>query len=337
MITRTVHFVGGAGFLVPWERQIPGGGNVWGQTEYLERLQPGDEPDWLVVYEAWPAGQFATRVPREHRILVCAEPESFHRYQSKFLNQFGHVITTQRGTSHPSVIYSQPAISWFVGVRFGAPGERNEYPLKFEDFAGGNPPKTKLCSVVCSNKAVSKGHRQRLAFVELLKRKFGDQIDVYGRGFNEIKDKDEALAGYRFHIAIENSIHRDYWTEKLADPFLRGCFPIYAGCPNLIDYFPEGSFAPIDIDKPAQAINAIRSIMGSDLDKINSAALEEAKRRVLWEHNALALLEQTYIELEKEAPAKQLLGRAETLISDDGWKQRRFRKRVIAYVKSLVR
>lgn len=336
MNVRKVHFVGASGFKVPWERQIPGGGNVWDRTKYLESLPAEEEPDWLVVYEAWPEGKFSTKVPRERRILVCAEPESFHRYQPKFLEQFGHVITTQRGGAHPGVIYSQPAISWFVGVRFGRPGEKNEYPLKFEDFSAGNPVKTKLCSVVCSNKAVTRGHKRRLAFVERLKKELGDEIDVFGRGFREIKDKDEALADYRFHIAIENSSHRDYWTEKLADPYLRGCFPIYAGCPNLSDYFPKDSYVPIDISKPDLAIKTIRSVLASKMDVEHAAALAEAKRRVLWEHNALALLERTYQKIEARGQGCRLLNSEEILLSDHEWKQLTWRKTLSRSLRSLI-
>ncbi len=335
MTIKRVHFVGGSGFKVPWERQIPGGGNIWGQTEYLEYLNPGDEPDWLVVYEAWPLGPFSTRVPRERRVLVCAEPASFHRYQSKFLGQFGHVITTQRRTGHPGVIYSHPAISWFVGVRFGAPGEANEYPLKFEDFVAGNPPKTKLCSIVCSNKAVSIGHRRRLAFVDRLKKEFGNEIDVYGRGFREIGDKDEALSNYRFHIAIENSVHRDYWTEKLADPLLRGCFPIYAGCPNLTDYFPKKSFLPIDIAKPEAAIQSIRSILASQIDMEHASTLAEAKQRVLWIYNAPSVLDRILDNLEPHVSARRALSNDVRLLSDNEWKQLRLRRRFTNYLRRI--
>lgn len=325
---RRVHFAGGSGFQFPWARQIPGGGNTWGDTEYVDKWAPDDLPDWLLVCDAWREGPFATRIPRERRILICAEPESFHRYQKRFLAQFGHILTTQRGTGHRGVIYIQPAISWFVGVRFGKDGAPNEYPLEFEDFVAGNPPKTKLCSVVCSNKAVSKGHRKRLAFVERLKQVLGDQIDVYGRGFSEVRDKDEALAEYRFHIAIENSSHLDYWTEKLADPILRGCYPIYAGCPNLDDYFPKGSYTRIDIDRPEQAIHSIRAILQSELDREQVAALGEAKRRVLWEHNMLAVMERTYPRLEQALASPRLLDVAESLYSDHECKDLKLSRRL---------
>ena len=328
MPLRNVHFVGNSGFKVPWERQIPGGGCVWKNTRYIADPTADQALDWLVVYEAWSAETLQTHIPLERRILVCAEPRSFHKYQKKYLAQFGHVITTQRGTGHPGVLYQQPAISWFVGVSFGAPGEPNEFPLRFEDFIAGNPPKTKLCSVVCSNKTVTKGHRQRLAFVERLQREFGSKIDVFGRGFNEIRDKDEALAAYRFHIAIENSCHDDYWTEKLADPLLRGCFPIYAGCPNLASYFPYGSYESIDLSRPTQALQTIKQLLNSHVDIERADVLAQAKHRVLWEHNAMAMLERTYEALEGSSAIQVPSRQPQRLLSDEECKDTKFSRRV---------
>ena len=54
---------------------------------------------------------------------------------------------------------------------------------------------------------------------------------------NPIEDKFDALIGYKYHLALENSVIPDYWTEKLADSLLAWCKPIYYGCPNINDYF----------------------------------------------------------------------------------------------------
>ena len=272
---------------------------MWEDTQYTFDDVPDGQPNWLVVYDGWPAGsEFHTSVPMQRRILVCAEPESFHRYQPHFLRQFGHVITSQSGVKHPGVIRSQVGINWFAGVRFNGSAGPHSAVLRFQDFEAGNPAKTKLCSVVCSTKAVTAGHRARLAFVQQLQAELGDQVDVYGRGFREIADKDAALADYRFHIALENSVQLDYWTEKLADPYLRGCFPIYVGCPNLDAYFPPTSYARIDISNPRYAITRIKEILASDMDRNQAVVLAEAKRRVLWEHNIFSLLNGVYARLE---------------------------------------
>lgn len=336
MVHRKVKFVSSSGSVWPWQRQIPSEDRVWGETKYAIDSEPDFVPDWLVVYEGWTHTEFSTRTPLERRIFVCGEPESLNRYDPRFLEQFGHVITTQRGIRHQGAIYSQAAINWFVGVEFNGPSGPYVPKLSFADFEAGNPPKTKLCSIVCSTKAVTPGHRQRLDFVELLKEVFGDQIDIYGRGFREIKDKDEALAGYRFHIALENSSLPDYWTEKLADSFLRGCLPIYAGCPNLSEYFPTGSYVPIDLNKPSQAVETIKGVLRSRLDVYHSVDLAEAKRRVLWEHNIFALLERVYMRLERQVPSCVPQAMATVLLRDHVMKSMRFRRRVKSFLRRML-
>lgn len=295
---REVLLVDGEGGAWPWRRQMREPGDVWGATHYTFATDSKSKPDWLVVFSAWPEVVLQTSVPKHRRIFVAGEPESFHRYQPRFLEQFGTVITTQRGTRHPRAIYSQPAINWFAGVRFQDGPQRLVPVLDYADLAVGNPVKTKLCSVVCSSNATTKGHRKRIEFVDLLQREFGDRIDFYGRGRREMADKDEALAQYRFHIALENSVHSDYWTEKLADPFLRGCYPIYNGCPNLSNYFPDGSYSRIDLAKPRAALATVRAVLESDIDRQHAAELAEAKRRILLDYNLFAVLERIYPDLE---------------------------------------
>jgi hypothetical protein len=298
MKKRKVLFVDESGGAWPWGRQLPRGGDAWGDSVYTFSTNCTGGYDWLVVYSAWPDMDLLTSIPRSRRIFIAGEPESFHRYQDRFLDQFGTVITTQRGTRHRGAVFTQPGINWFAGVRFQSGAERFQSLLDFSDFVAGDPVKTKLCSVVCSNNAVTRGHRQRIEFVERLKQEFGDQIDFFGRGTRTMADKDEALAAYRFHIALENSVHPDYWTEKLADPFLRGCFPIYSGCPNLEDYFPAGSYARIDLDKPRQAMATIADVLQGELDRSSIKQRQEAKRRILYEYNIFAVLEKLYPQLE---------------------------------------
>ena len=95
-------------------------------------------------------------------------------------------------------------------------------PFSFDDFETHDPQKTKLVSVVASNQTYLPGHRARLEFVAKLKEALGDQVDVFGRGINGFADKRDVLDDYRYHIAIENSVCENYWTEKLADPYMQG-------------------------------------------------------------------------------------------------------------------
>ena len=94
--------------------------------------------------------------------------------------------------------------------------------------------KTKMISMIASNKNMCDGHRKRLEWVE----RFRDQVDFFGRGFStEIAKKEEGLCDYMFSIAIENASYETYFTEKLLDCFATGTIPVYYGAPNIGDVF----------------------------------------------------------------------------------------------------
>jgi hypothetical protein len=102
--------------------------------------------------------------------------------------------------------------------------------------------KTKNVSMVSSNKAMVLGHLYRLAWVE----KFKNKLDFFGRGFNPIEKKEEALRDYRFSVAIENCAMPNYFTEKIGDCFATGTIPVYYGCPNIGDYFNTDGIIMLD-------------------------------------------------------------------------------------------
>ena len=266
---------------------------------------------------------------------MAGEPESFHVYQPNFLKQFGTILTTQRKSRHAHAIRSQVGINWFAGVRFQSGTERFQATLNFSDFEREPPAKSKLCSVVCSDQTVTKGHRERLAFVNHLKAAFGDKIDFYGRGSRPMPDKDEALADYTFHIALENSRLPDYWTEKLADPILRGCFPIYSGCTNVFDYFPKNSLALIDTGNPERSIETIRKILQEGLTTDYNNVLAEVRKKILYQYNIFPVLENMYPTISPgfsfHPPAQHLY----QIFSDHEIKNQKLSRRLKRCLKSF--
>lgn len=52
-------------------------------------------------------------------------------------------------------------------------------------------------------------------------------------------DKAPCFEHSMFHIAVENSQNKNYFTEKIVDAFLTNTVPIYWGCPNIGDFFDE--------------------------------------------------------------------------------------------------
>jgi len=72
-------------------------------------------------------------------------------------------------------------------------------------------------------------------------QKLQGQVDFYGRGFNEIENKEEGLIDYMFSVAIENASYATYFTEKIQDCFATGTIPVYYGAPDIGKFFnPKG-------------------------------------------------------------------------------------------------
>jgi hypothetical protein len=94
-------------------------------------------------------------------------------------------------------------------------------------------PKTKMISFITSNKNFTVGHKIRLEWVQ----KIGDQVDLFGRGFKEIANKEEGLCDYMFSVAIENGFYESYFGEKILDCFATGTIPVYLGAPDIGDFF----------------------------------------------------------------------------------------------------
>ena len=103
--------------------------------------------------------------------------------------------------------------------------------------------KSKLVSMIASNKGYTEGHRRRLKVVQAYVDKFG-QDDLYGWGLTHelpLKEKSRGLREYMFSFACENANYPTYFTEKLTDCFACGTIPVYYGTAGVAQYFnPEG-------------------------------------------------------------------------------------------------
>jgi hypothetical protein len=97
----------------------------------------------------------------------------------------------------------------------------------------GIHPKTKMASMITSNKRWTRQHEIRHDFAMANQ----DKIDVFGRGINEIPNKEVGLKDYRFSFAVENDTYDTYFTEKILDCFATGTIPIYMGTKKIVEYF----------------------------------------------------------------------------------------------------
>src|SRR5574344_663659 len=148
------------------------------------------------------------RVAPENTIFLSTEPRSVLVYPRKYLAQFGMVCTCQEHVHHNNVVLAPPVLPWLVGCH---EDERHNYvgTRDFDSLSSvETSAKTKLISVITSNRAFTRGHVRRIEFVRQLKEYYGDKLDVFGRGFNDFADKWDVLAPYKYHIAIENCVER---------------------------------------------------------------------------------------------------------------------------------
>lgn len=154
------------------------------------------------------------------------------------------------------------------------------------------PPKSKLISCITTGRYRRSGHKHRIEFLKRLTHAHPGILDLFGKNVGRfdlstisdykgpIKDKWDGLAPYRYSFVFENTAEKNYFSEKFADAILAGCMPIYWGCTNLSDFFPEDSFVELDTTKD-EAVNTVMEIINSDYREQHLAALEKAKDLIL--------------------------------------------------------
>ena len=146
-------------------------------------------------------------------------------------------------------------------------------------------------SAITSNKTITKGHIDRFEFANELKYYFGDKVELFGNGVNNIADKWDALKNFKYHVVIENSSYKHYWTEKLADCFLAGTYPFYYGCKNIYDYFPDDSLTEIDIYDRRESFRIIEEGINENIFESSFSGLKKAKELVLNKYNLFPVIE----------------------------------------------
>ena len=88
-------------------------------------------------------------------------------------------------------------------------------------------------------------YKQRFNLNQALYNKFSF-IDFFGGLGNNLQYKKDGLIQYRFSLAIENSNEPGYVSEKFYDPILTDTIPIYFGCSNIKNMWPQNGYILLD-------------------------------------------------------------------------------------------
>lgn len=273
-----------------WAKQCPDGQPRWGRCEFISDLNCR-EYDWFVVIDDIPRVQPGKieqlACPRAKTILVTSEPSTVARYGRAFAAQFARVLTFQeeQALPHTNATRTQTGNIWFYGKSF-------EEMERQQTIA-----KTQMISTVCSSKQQAHTmHALRYNFTQKLKTEV-PELEIFGHGVRYVEKKSDALDPFKFHLVIENHIARHQWTEKLADAFLAYTVPIYCGCPNVFEYFPEDSVIPIDINDFEGSLITVRRVLETEGEyERRLSAVKEARRLVMYEYNLPAMLNRIITE-----------------------------------------
>jgi hypothetical protein len=210
-----------------------------------------------------------TYCPKENVIFLTDEVHDQKVYYQSFLNQFSAVITPRTDLDHCNILNSHELNTWHLHKSF------------IEVSEPGLIKKSKTISIVSSDLTDLPGHKKRFAFVNKIIGHFKDEIDVFGRGFRFIDDKWDALAPYKYSIAIENNSVPGYFTEKLTECYLAQTYPIYYGAPDIDKYFSLDSMLKIDIDDFQSSIYKIEKLIAEDGYESCQSSLVEEKYKYL--------------------------------------------------------
>ena len=241
------------------------------------------ECDFWIVYGGLPNHAETTKVNPKNIFVFTTEFDGY--FNQKFLNQFEKIVTVDTKLQGDKIIYGQIGLPWFINNSFDN--------LHQQDFI----KKTKLISIVASNNSritYSRNYKIRFDFVMALKKYFGNEIDIFGRGFKEITNKEDGLLPYKFSVAIENMPIPYVISEKINDCFLTHTFPLYYDCPNINRFYDERAYAKLDIMDHGYSITMIEKILSTpNYYEEHLDAIIEAKRKYLMEFSFQAVFVKT--------------------------------------------
>jgi hypothetical protein len=264
-------------------RQTSAQNGIWDGIQFT--TDPCGECDYLIFLNNKMTKKVTVKCPPENIWAIMQEP--YYKGHSDWLMEkhdyFAKVFTHHPPAPSDKYISSHPALPWYIDKTYDQLVSC-EIPLK-----------TKSLSWVIGNATDLPGHFKRLALLKTLPNASGLGIDLFGRAVNPINDKWQGLSPYKYSLAIENSSSPDYWTEKIADCFLAWTVPIYYGCVNIENYFPEKSFIRIDINNPAQSLNDIKEIVQQDNWEDRNKALAEARELILKKYQLFPFLAEKII------------------------------------------
>jgi hypothetical protein len=219
------------------------------------------------------------------------------------------VFGFEKSNYNPMSIVIETVSHMFYGGR--GPWEEGYDFWNYDNLINYNFTKTKdFCSFVSKNGINDESHPFGCLYgdrVNLINN-IHDKVlymDFYGWGNSgNLKPfalkKGETIKDYKFCLTIENSSENYYISEKFYDCILTNTIPIYYGCKNIRDFWPENGYILLDnISDTDYVINLIENINNNSEEIYNKMLPEiiKMKKRYFDEFNPLKKIKKEIYEL----------------------------------------
>lgn len=270
------------------------GNGRWGRIQF--QIGYDEDCDFLIILnrsKSW----LKTRLPRDRIWGVIQEPpneifKAMHRGQPWMGRVYNQLYGAQRTGGR--FFQSHPMIPWFAGY-------------SYEEAKDLAPIEKDLnLSCITSKTRFFKGHQHRFSILENFQKAY-PEIELFGRGYRFVENKNEAFARYRYSLVMENSRYPYYFTEKIFDCLLNWTVPIYFGSPNITDFLPQDCV--IELSGSAQETDSQISNLTPEDYQRRLGAIAEARRLIL---NELSLF--AYLANEIENADRDLAKAGHTLV-----------------------
>jgi hypothetical protein len=122
-------------------------------------------------------------------------------------------------------------------------------------------------------------------------------MDIWGRGWNPdgnkikgpVVEKRDAIIDYEFSVGIENSIEKNYITEKFFDNLLVNTVPVYFGAPNIEEVYDKRSFIHLDLNNIDNCLQTFKDILDGKYDHESYLEpIKKARETYINNHNLLS-------------------------------------------------
>lgn len=192
------------------------------QLEDRVRLDPELTNKPISIFYDYPLRRIEEIQENPYNFLFIQEPNELFGYHDWVINNghyFDGIFTWSQPImdKHPDrTVFFPFAAGWY------------DMPDKYRNN------KIFEVSFLCGNKQMIEGHRLRhIIYSNQNKIKIPNHF-IYTAPWDGGKSRCwESM----YHIAVENSVNKGYFTEKIIDCFISKTIPIYCGCPNIDEFF----------------------------------------------------------------------------------------------------